>query len=227
MEALGEFQKALRVQDSARALAQVALAEQALGLWVDANLHLGQALQRDGDPWIKKNRSTLETARTTIRGHICHVDFWGTPAGADVLIDGKRAGSLPEVDTWVAPGEISYQAKAAGFAPRERTLKTVEGTLVREHIELRPLPVAAIPSTPAPAVEPPRASPPPPEPVALIARQPAPDADRSAGDTSAGSRWWIWAVVGAVVVAGGVTAAVLLSRGSGTSCDRAPCSTWN
>jgi len=226
MEALSEFQKALRLQDSARALAQVALAEQALGLWVDANLHLGQALQRQTDSWIKKNRATLETARDTIRGHICHVDLWGTPAGADVVIDGKRAGSLPEVDTWVAPGEISYEVKAPGFARAQRTLKTPEGMLVREHVELRPVAAEpAVASAPAPAELPP-APPPAAQPVSLIAKEPA-ATDTGTSDSAGGSRWWLWTLVGAVVVAGGVTAAVLLSRGSASSCDRAPCSTWN
>lgn len=229
MEALAEFQQALRLQDSGRALAQVALAEQALGLWVDANLHLSQALQREADPWIKKNRATLESARTTIRGHICHVDFWGTPAGAEVAVEGKSAGRLPEVDTWVAPGEISYEVKANGFQPLQRTLKTPEGARVREHIELRARPVAVETAPPVVPAEPraqlPAAPAPAPQAASLLDTEPAPGARPN--DAAGGSRWWLWTLLGAVVVAGGVTAAVLLTRGSGTSCDRAPCSTWN
>ena len=230
MEALAEFQKALRLQETPRALAQVALAEQALGLWVEANLHLGQALQKSNDSWIKKNQATLEAARTTIRGHICHVAFWGTPAGADVLIDGKRVGSLPEVETWAAPGEISFEVRSDGFARYQRTMKAPEGGSVREHVELRRLPaespVAVNLSPPQPQAQPTLALPPP-EPTPLIAKDSEPASDVKGNESSGGHNWWLWGILGAVVVAGGVTAALLLTHKSQSLCDRAPCSTWN
>src|SRR6185295_12934104 len=54
-EALTEFQRAARIEESPRTTAQVALAEQALGMWPEAESHLSSALGRDSDPWIRKN----------------------------------------------------------------------------------------------------------------------------------------------------------------------------
>ena len=58
-EALVEFQRAARTQDSPRASAQIALAEQALGLWLDASTHLGLALSMAGDPASKNPQRNI------------------------------------------------------------------------------------------------------------------------------------------------------------------------
>lgn len=57
--ALERFQRAYAESRSARALAQVALAEQALGRWVDANAHLTEALAMGGE-WIETHRGPRE-----------------------------------------------------------------------------------------------------------------------------------------------------------------------
>src|SRR5947209_3601580 len=62
MDALEEFRKAYAAARSPRALAQIALAEQALGRWVDAESDLDQALASKSDPWIRKNVATLNGA---------------------------------------------------------------------------------------------------------------------------------------------------------------------
>jgi hypothetical protein len=145
-DALVEFQKAARLQDSPRAWAQVALAEQALGLWLDANAHLGRALEKRDDSWIQKNEGALEVAHRTIRTHLCQVEVWGAPSGAQVVIDGKRAGSLPTVATWLEPGSVALEITAAGFVPLAKTLNLPEGGHVREHADLRRPRVLAAPA---------------------------------------------------------------------------------
>jgi hypothetical protein len=233
VEALAEFQKALQLRASPRAAAQVALAEQALGLWVEANSHLEQALAGGTDPWIKKNRGTLETARATIQAHLCRVEFWGAPAGTEILVDGKRVGTLPNVQTWAAPGEISFEARQPGFTAFRRTMKTPEGGVLREHVQLRPSPAEATPqnlSSVSPATPLPVATAPlpaavaPAEPTTLVAKpaDPAP----ATSEARLTERWWFWTLVGVGVVAGGATAGYLLTHKS-SSCDREPCSTWN
>ncbi len=47
-EALAEFQRAARIANTARVNAQIALAEQALGLWVEAETHMAKAGIRRG-----------------------------------------------------------------------------------------------------------------------------------------------------------------------------------
>src|ERR1043165_4391919 len=55
MDALEEFRKGYAVAKTPRALAQIALAEQALGRWVDAESDLEQAMSSKSDAWIRKN----------------------------------------------------------------------------------------------------------------------------------------------------------------------------
>jgi hypothetical protein len=58
-DALAEFQRAAQINETPRVTAQMALAEQALGLWVEAEGHLTKALGHERDPWIAKNRAVL------------------------------------------------------------------------------------------------------------------------------------------------------------------------
>ena len=231
-EALVEFQRAARIQDSPRASAQVALAEQALGLWPDANTHLGRALRHGNDPWIQKNRAALDAALRTIQEHLCEVEVWGAPAGAEVLIDGKRVGSFPTASTWLVPGDVPLQVKASGYSEALRTLKAREGGHIREHVDLRALaaPVAATRNidTDAAGTKPaPGPSAAAPEPVTLISRSTGPTPATDNGGPPIYRRWWFWTLVGAgAIAAGGTTTWLVTHRGTGTDTCMAPCSTW-
>src|SRR5436305_2127194 len=88
-EALAEFQRAAQISRTARATAQIALAEQALGLWVEAESDIKDALASAQDPWIAKNRAVLEGALRTIRNHVGTLEIWGAPEGAEVLLEDK------------------------------------------------------------------------------------------------------------------------------------------
>jgi hypothetical protein len=137
-QALEEFQRAALISDSPRVTAQIALAEQALGLWVEASVDITKALAANDDPWIAKNRVALERARGTIREHVATVEIWGTPDGAEVLVDGKVVGRLPDVGpVGVAADEVELQVRAPGYVDSNRTLRTHIGSLVREHVDLR------------------------------------------------------------------------------------------
>ena len=56
------FQQAYDQVHTPRAAGQLGLAEQALGRWEDAERHVGEALRTGGDPWVAKNRATLDEA---------------------------------------------------------------------------------------------------------------------------------------------------------------------
>ncbi|HET6149518.1 MAG TPA: hypothetical protein VFH68_18420 [Polyangia bacterium] len=137
-EALSEFQRAARINETPRVTAQIALAEQALGLWVAAEAHMTKALAAGTDPWIAKNRPILESALGTVRTHIGTVEIWGTPEGAEVLFDGKPAGRLPSVGPLsLVADEVALQVRAPGHLDLNRTLHVRAGALMREHVELR------------------------------------------------------------------------------------------
>jgi hypothetical protein len=139
-DALVEFQRALRLKDTPRARAQTALAEQALGLWVPAEADLLDALVHKDDPWIEKNHATLSGALTTIQSHLGSFEVWGSPAGAEILVDMKQVGTLPLMKPLRVSGDsILVVVRAPGFMETSRSVHIVTGALVREHVELLPL----------------------------------------------------------------------------------------
>jgi len=152
-EALEEFRKAYALVKSARALAQIGLAEQALGRWVDAENDLGEAMTSKSDPWIRKNLSTLNGAVDVIRKHLGSLDVIG-PAGAELLIDGRVAGTLPLAKPARVPiGSLTIEVKKDGFFPATRPVSIAAGELTRESVDLNPQAVAPAVRTP-PAVTP-------------------------------------------------------------------------
>ena len=143
-EALEEFRKAYALVKSARALAQIGLAEQALGRWADAENDLGEAMASKTDPWIRKNLSTLNGAVDVIRKHLGSLDVIG-PAGAELLIDGRSAGTLPLSKPARVPiGSLTIEVKKDGFFPATRPVSIAAGELTRESVDLQPQPVAPV-----------------------------------------------------------------------------------
>ena len=147
-DALEEFRKAYALVKSARALAQIGLAEQALGRWVDAENDLAEAMASKSDPWIRKNLSTLNGAVDVIRKHLGSLDVIG-PAGAELLIDGRVAGTLPLAKPARVPiGSLTIEVKKDGFFPATRPVSIAAGELTRESVDLQPQPVAPAVRTP-------------------------------------------------------------------------------
>ncbi len=138
--ALQLFQEAYRKTPTAQALAQIALAEQALGRWVDAQMHLSEAL-RSKEAWITQRSAPLNRALQAIRSRLARVEVLGAPAGAKVLINGKQVGALPlSAPVYVAAGSTLVELHAEGHRPSSRTIELKAGAFGRETIELLPLP---------------------------------------------------------------------------------------
>ena len=58
-EALEFFRRAYQARPAPRTRAQMALAEQALGRWIEAETDLAETLRTQGDTWVDKNRDKL------------------------------------------------------------------------------------------------------------------------------------------------------------------------
>ena len=204
-EALETFQQAAKIRPLPRVTAQMALAEQALGLWIDADAHLTKALGAKDDPWIAKNHEALENALAVIGQHLGTIEIWGTPDGAEVVIDGKPVGRLPSVPAVrVASDSISLEVRAPGYVDLQRVLPVKLGGYAREHVELRPLSAAgqgpaALPNSAGATVG-----------VAAGADLGAPGPEAR----PLYRRWWFWTAAGAVVVGAVVTTIVLAGRGT-------------
>lgn len=142
-EALASFKKALAKSPSARARAQVALAEQALGIWVAAENDLVLALAADSDAWIAKNRGALEGALAVVRRHIGSLEVRGTD-GAEVMLDGVRLGVLPSQSAFrVEAGKRTLELRLKGFHPSARSVEVPAGGVARETVTLVAMPTDA------------------------------------------------------------------------------------
>lgn len=138
-EALHVFRKAYELSQGARALAQLALAEQALGRWVDAETHLKAALDSQQDAWISANRALLEGALRSIQGRLASVEILTNINGADVRFNGRSMGTTPMTQAArVAAGTIAIDVTAEGYWPVNRSVVASAGATIRETIDLAP-----------------------------------------------------------------------------------------
>jgi len=216
-EALAEFQRAAKIEESPRITAQIALAEQALGLWLDAHRDLLAALEHSDDSWIRKNRLTLDKSREAIESNLGRVEVWGAPSGAAVTLDDKSIGKLPSASTWLAPTEATLRVSAAGYEDFVRLLNVNADSRIREHVDLRhllPHVAAAAPAEAAPAG------------TSLTSHSEMPVSVQPA-HVWFYERWWFWTAIGAGVIAAGTGTWLLTHRGSsGVGCSTSPCSVW-
>jgi hypothetical protein len=167
--ALPLFEKAHRMAPTARSAVQLGTVEQALGRWADAEEHLAQGLRSPTDPWIKKNRAVIDESMRTVKTHIGSLEVTGAPAGAEVLVNGRKVGQLPlGGGVRVNAGDVDVELNAPGHLRGFRTVKVNAGDFQTVVIRLQ-------------AVEQPPPPPPPPPPP-----QAAPSAP-----------WQRWAAIGA------------------------------
>lgn len=145
-EALTVFKSALAKSPTPRARAQVALAEQALGLWVLAEADLANALSVPSDPWIAKNQAALEGALAIVRRHLGSLDVRGQE-GAEVVLDGVQLATLPLREPLrVEAGRRVLEIRAKGYYSTTRTLEVPAGGVARETVTLVVAPPDADPN---------------------------------------------------------------------------------
>jgi len=139
-EALDEFRRAYAAKPSARGLAQIALAEQALGRWVVAEADLQKALGEREDAWIAANRAPLESGLGAIRGHLGWLEVNADVASAELWVNDAQAGTLPlSHPIRVEAGSAVVEVRAAGYAPARRLAAIEPGGTARETVHLVPL----------------------------------------------------------------------------------------
>jgi hypothetical protein len=126
-EALATFERARALHPSSRAVAQVALAHQALAQWREAESGLKDALAGSDDPWIERNRVYLEQSLVGVQAHLGWLEVESNLDGAEAWIAGQLLGQLPFASpVRVDAGSVTVKVRAPGYAPIQRTLR-VEG----------------------------------------------------------------------------------------------------
>jgi hypothetical protein len=137
-EALALFEQANEQFHTPRAVAQIALAEQALGRWERADRHLREALARAEDGWITRNRAALEGALAQLQQRLCSLELIDGVSGARVRIDGREVGTLPAAATVrLVRGSYTLEVDAEGYYPVRRSID-LNGASARESVEMRP-----------------------------------------------------------------------------------------
>jgi tetratricopeptide (TPR) repeat protein len=191
-EALAAFEQAYRSQASAAILAQIALAEQALGRFVEAERHLSASLGTS-EPWIEKRRPALEQALRAIQARLSWLEVSSNVKGAELWLDDQRHGELPSSSLRVTSGAHRLSLRAADGRIIERSVELGPGE--RHVFQLE------FPAPPVPKSEPPRASASAPAPA-------APARERHDGNTA---RAWAYAAaaVAGVALAEAVAASIL------------------
>lgn len=139
-DALALFRRAHELCPKPRYLAQLGLAEQALGLWILAESHLAEALTATDDAWIDKHRPDLNGALEAVGGHLGYLEVEleaGSAKEAELLLDGRPVGALPLVAPLrVVAGTVAVEVRAKGFIPVMRPVLVPKGGRARERIVL-------------------------------------------------------------------------------------------
>ena len=196
--ALGLFQKAYDLDQSGRTATQLGLCEAALGYFVPAEQHLSEALRATRNPWLVKNEALIRKTLLEVQASIGTVDVKGTPAGAEVVVNGKPAGTLPLAKPIrVAEGVVNVLVRAPLHKEAASRI-TVEGgkpSTVTVNLEKTRPPVAAA-AAPAAAGEAPAGE-----------REPSPEPPEDVPGDSRTIAWMrpaAWAVLAGAVGALGV-----------------------
>lgn len=176
VEALAVFRSIYEQTRQYRALAQVGLAEGALGHWLEAERCLAEALS-SADPWIASRRSTLDGALATIRTHLGTLEVNSPTADAQVWVDGTILGIVNRSHRVLA-GTVHFEVRARGYRTVSRIATVPVAGLARESVALTV--VEAAPE-PAAAPAPPAVPTPLPTPLPMAAtstERPAPEGTR-------------------------------------------------
>jgi hypothetical protein len=165
--ALRLFQRAYELRQSPRALAQVGLAEQALGNWADAEKHVGEAVVLfPNDPWIKKNAKVLETDLGVIREHVGILEIAVTSADgskpdADLTVNGQPIDRAlwSNKALHLSQGSTALRVEAPGYVGETRPIKITGNRTLRETFTLAPQTAKQAPKAPPVAVNAPAVAP--------------------------------------------------------------------
>ena len=158
-EALETFRHAYALAPTPRAEAQIALAEQALGRWIDAENDLHAALLHADDPWIARHLAVLEEARLSIESRLGLLEVLVDAAGAELWVNGTDRALLPlRSPIRVEAGSLAIEVRAKGFVAARRITAVEPGGSARETLHLETLASTPTPAR-SPTVTAPRAKP--------------------------------------------------------------------
>ena len=134
--ALVKLLRALELDPTPRAKAQVAMAQ--------------QALATPQDPWIASRATVLRNSLQAIRERLGLLQIAGVPDGATIYIAGSKVGEAPlKKSLRVVAGEVAIRVEAPGHRTYLGTVAVEPGLLNRHVVTMIPLkPAASEPKPP-------------------------------------------------------------------------------
>jgi hypothetical protein len=137
--ALAQFRQAWDLMRSPKALAQMGLAEQALGLWLESEQHLREALSNQTEAWINQHRPVLEQSLREVSARLGMLDVMSNVEGAELYVNGERVGRLPRKDPIrLVAGDYTLELRAEGYFPATRRATVPAQGTARETLRLSP-----------------------------------------------------------------------------------------
>lgn len=196
-EAREQFVRAHALFPNARTLRGLGLCDFELRRYVSAVGYLRDALDSNVKRLEGGLRSATESILQRAESYVGTVRFELEPKDASVAIDGVNVEPNAAGNVLIEVGDHALVVRAAGHVTERRSLQVHGGQtqtfeVQLASVELGPEHVAAASAAPA-------------EP---LAPQPGPPADRP----PVYKRWWLWTIVGVVVVGAAVGTAIALTR---------------
>jgi hypothetical protein len=138
--ALGSFLRAHALAPTPESFAQIGMCEFVLNRFVDAEIHLAEAMKSPQDAWIRKNHVALQEYVASTKAMLGWIEVVGTPAGAEVEVGGRPVGRLPLPGRIrVAVGEVNVRMDAPGFRVNRQDVEVTADQIRRLNIDLVPL----------------------------------------------------------------------------------------
>jgi hypothetical protein len=132
-EAIEHFRHLWERTHYPRALTQIALTEQSLGRWAEADRHFREVLAITDHVWVRQNRQVLQESLDAIAEHIGELDVQGAPPGAELWVNDQRAAVTPlAAPLRLAIGTAVIELRAPGFVTWQRTVTLAPRQLTRE-----------------------------------------------------------------------------------------------
>lgn len=145
-DALAAFERVYARHPSPRGAAQVALAQQALAQWRDAERGLLEALRASDDPWITRYRSALDQSLASVQAHLASLEVECNVDGAEVWVQGELQGRTPLGSPMrVEAGDVGVELRAPN-ATIQRVMHVDAGSHVHAAFTFvrPPLPTATV-----------------------------------------------------------------------------------
>ncbi len=129
-----------RAPNSVRVLLHVTAASQATGKWLLAYQYLQKASSHSDDPYYQRYRASIRAMEDAVAQHVGQFRVQGSPAGAELYLNGESLGSLPMANArFLEAGSYVLEVKKPGFFPLRRPVTIPGGAgLSQETVQLNP-----------------------------------------------------------------------------------------